>query len=190
MFTYASNANPDWNKKCEEVFFSTSKGNEHTRYGHAKEKVAKQIMEAEFGKVSMLTEIGFLICTKYPWLGLSPDVIVLQNGDFVLFECKSLKIGKECTGLTFLRKVTYLKEGPVGHFQLKKRTSFYTQILLDLFVCNIKMGKLLLYNDVSKTNFYIDVPRDADEIKELVHSLTRTYFKYCLQFLCDKLDSS
>ena len=128
-------------------------------------------MDSEFGNALVLKDSGFVIRTKYPWLGCSPDAIVIENGESVLMECKSLKLGKTNEGLQFLRKCKCLTERSPGEFLLKKTNSYYTQIQFGLYICNLTRAKLLLYNDKSKKNIYIDVERDMDHIQELVRSL-------------------
>lgn len=188
MFTYTTNKAPNWRKKCEDIFFSKFKGNVHTRFGVAKEKVAKKIMKMEYGQEMVLANTGFVISIQYPWLGCSPDAILIEDDESVLIECKSLKVGQTYEGLQFLQKCTCLMEGPVGHFSLRKNTTYYTQIQLGLFVCNLSRAKLLLYNHKGKKNVFIDVNRDIAHIRELVYNLTNTYFVHCLKYLCDNED--
>lgn len=155
----------------------------------AKEIVAKENLETEFGKASILKDLGFIVCIRYPWLGCSPDAIVIDNGEFVLIECKSLKLGKTYAGLQFLRKCKFLIETTPSHFVLKKTNSYFTQIQLGLYICNLTRGKLLLYNHKIKKNLYVDVHRDDEHIRDLLLGLTRTYFTHCFKYLYDKRDN-
>ncbi len=150
--------------------------------------LAVNILEEEYGKENVLRNIGFIVCLKFPWFGVSPDAIVFYNNEYILMECKWKKIGKSYEGLEFLQKLDFLVRTPTGFVLKKIGNTYYAQIQLGLFVCNLKRAKLVLYNQKSKCNLYIDVDFDVDYVNDMLLSLTNTYFNHCLPYFYHRQD--
>lgn len=185
LYTYASNSNPNWKNKCRQQFDANFGGNEFTKAGKKGEILAGDILVEKYGIGKVLTKPGFVACLKFPWLGVSPDIIVVENEEYVLMECKTLKLGLDFEGEDFLNRCKFLTKTPSG-YQLKKRGKhFYCQIQLGLFVCNLNRAKLVLYNQKAKCNYYIDVHFDIHYVNDLLHSLANTYFNHCLPYFYD-----
>ena len=183
LYTYWRNNHPaeKWAEKLEKMYFSTFGGSSDTRYGTRMERKARKLYKV--ANPRLISNVGFVINIKCPWLGASPDGIACENGELIYLEVKSLKVGKRLTGQDFLERANCLQKDADGMFTLRRRNKFFTQIQLGLALTNLKKAKLVLYVGRNNSIICINVLRDDAYISDVIETLTHVYFTYCLQFL-------
>lgn len=91
LFTYSRNKNPDWNKKIEKMNVSTA--NENMKYGLIAENIARNTYIAS-QKCDVL-KLGLIVHQDMPWLGYSPDGIVVKDESTYLLEIKCPVAGQQ-----------------------------------------------------------------------------------------------
>lgn len=90
IFTYSKS---NWQKKCKDYFFPKHFCNEAINHGNINEERAKDVYKTRNGY--SLSEVGLIVCEKYPWLAYSADGIVMRGGKpWKLLEIKCPLSGK------------------------------------------------------------------------------------------------
>ena len=111
------------------------------RYGIEVEETARKFFSEQLGHE--VIQLGLCVKHSKPWLACSPDGAFLdKDGDLCLLEIKSparCKDAEKCD-------VDYLDENGL----LKEKHAYYTQVQLQLYVCNAKMCYFLVWcpNDI------------------------------------------
>ena len=140
------------NEKRLQYFFDdiTSLENvEAIRYGMNLEKSAREKYEEVSGNKVFVP--GLVIKIEEPWLAASPDGLVLdRNKNFKLLEIKCPFSCKEKN-----INVKYVENG-----KLVESHPYYTQIQLQMYVCQAKQSDLFVYSSVDYK--IIPVKYDAD----------------------------
>jgi hypothetical protein len=158
-------------------------GNKHTKFGKAKEPIAKEIFQDAHPELKVINEVGLIINPKFPWLGFSPDGFTIDaEGRMKLIEIKSLEKGKRFTGIAFCKQLPCLTVNE-ERIEMKKKHKFYGQVQLSLALSNLTEAVFLLYVHKNRSVIIIDVPIDLDFVSDMMSSLTNTYFTYFLPFL-------
>lgn len=120
-------------------------------YGREMETEARKKFEEISGK--KIHESGLVVRSDVPFLGASPDGIILDtNGISVLeikcpFKCKDSIIN-----------VDYIDEKK----QLKKSHQYYTQVQMQLFCCNSEICYFFVYSSVDYV--IVSIPREQEFI--------------------------
>ena len=120
-------------------------------YGRANEDKARQkYIEVTGNEVH---PCGLVVHPVQSWLGASPDgIAVTPNYGHV--RALEIKCPYSCASKPEI-EIDYLQEG-----QLKKSSSVYTQIQVQLYCCNLQFADLMVY---SKHDYkLIEVRRDED----------------------------
>lgn len=66
-------------KKTSLCFFQKSFSNKYVCHGNENEKNVLVAYQASTTNI-VLNSLGFIICKLFPWLGFSPDAVVVENG--------------------------------------------------------------------------------------------------------------
>jgi len=98
-------------------------------------------------------------------------------------ESKCLDLGNKYTGEEFCEKVPFLRRNTDGRYKITEHHSFYGQVQLGLFVCNLRRAKLLLYVKKNDSVIPIDIERNEEFLYEFVQTLTLVHRTYMLPFL-------
>lgn len=86
LYTYSGQ---DWETKSLKYFFPKSLTNKFVKHGIKFESEAREVFTAETGLE--VVECGMVISASNPWLGYSPDGIIMEEGKPVaLLEIKCL----------------------------------------------------------------------------------------------------
>lgn len=94
LYTYSSNKNPDWVKKCQNYFDPSDFSNKFTKHGLDYEGPARD----RFSKLtnSTIVQTGLIVSKKNPWLAYSPDGVIIKDDQIVgLLEIKCPFKGKD-----------------------------------------------------------------------------------------------
>ena len=116
----------------KSLLYNKFRGNTHTRYGFAKERATRQEYELKMldsNQHVTIQSCGLFINPCYPYLGASPDGIIINDRKRVgLFECKNLLQNKP---ITLRHAAKYVKgfclELAGGQLKLKRNHSYYFQ---------------------------------------------------------------
>lgn len=122
LYTYTSNKNPDWQKKCDSFFSPKNFRSEYTDYGKKTEGEARECFRKFTNK--LVVETGLIICQQNPWLAYSPDGVIFKDGKpSELLEIKCPFLGKSKDIDTVLNSVIgkfLIQDGE--NLSLKKKT--------------------------------------------------------------------
>lgn len=142
LFTYTSNKNPDWEKKCDSFFSPKNFRSEYTDYGKKTEGEARECFKKATSKD--IIETGLIICQQNPWLAYSPDGVIFKDGKpSELLEIKCPFQGKSKNIHTVVQSVIgkcLIQDGE--NITLKKRHEYYGQVQLGMAVINVKKPHL------------------------------------------------
>lgn len=118
------------------------------RYGREMESIAR----AKFTELNAITvyESGLVVSQEFPWLGASPDGIIIQpNGEIVLLEIKCPVSGQ----FDVMSEPSYIING-----DFKKSHEYYAQIQIQMLVCNAQ--NCVHFVCGQKNSFTYSVKRD------------------------------
>ena len=119
------------------------------KYGIENEDIAREVYEKGTG--NKVEKLGLVVKTSKPYLAASPDGVFLKDGELYLLEIKCPFTKKEATDLHDHECLS--EEG-----YLKKNHQYYTQIQMQMFVCNAKKCHFFLY--APKANHLVEVQFD------------------------------
>lgn len=184
LFTYTSNRNPDWTKKCHDFFFPKNFRSQYTEYGKKTEGEAREA----FKKISKKTvvETGLVISQQNPWLAYSPDGVIVKDG--VLLELLEIK----CPFKGKTKNIAETIEAEIGKslvktdekIYLKQKHVYYGQVQLGMAVLNVKKMSFVIYSSFDKIPFIIAVDFDEVFVKKMLISLKSTFYQKMLHFIC------
>lgn len=83
-----------------------------------------------------VTQVGLIIKNGLPWLGASPDGVVLDQGEPILLEIKAPYSCKDSNV-----NVDYIRDG-----ELKRAHPYYMQLQLTMFCCNVSRAHFFIYS--------------------------------------------
>ncbi|KYN11419.1 hypothetical protein ALC57_16432, partial [Trachymyrmex cornetzi] len=174
LFTYSFNKHPNWGKKYNQVFHNTFSGNETTIHGLRCEGPAKEKYADETN--SKLIETGLLIRHKVPWLGYSPDGIVMNDKleSAILFELKSPKEGERMDANDFI--AIHAVKSFDAHGKLRKKCTHYGQIQLGMLLLGLDYTDYVNYSSFGHNYIYERVSFDFDFVLNMIEILCSVYF--------------
>lgn len=183
LFTYSRGNSPDWTKKLSSLEKSKDfTGNAATRYGQRSESVALGIYE-QLHQGSVV-KCGLVVPPRCPWLGFSPDAVVVKDGKPVtLVEVKSPVCGKQLSVREILaeKAVPYLTfDGENGN--LKRNHKYYGQVQLGMAVLSVDKCDFVIYGKDGIA--VVPVFRDDEFIQRLLTSLHHIFFHVLLPHMC------
>ncbi|XP_043212915.1 uncharacterized protein LOC122389961 [Amphibalanus amphitrite] len=181
LMTYSKRGG-DWEKKLRSLEKAQCwAGNSATAHGIKAEKHALELYEGVCqGK---LVTCGLLVQPGCPWLGCSPDGVVMHDGQAVrLVEVKSPVCGKTMSAADIIseRKVRWL-DVDGENATLKKNHQYYGQVQLGMALLKVNSCDLVLagMGDIA----IIQVERDDGYLGSLVGTLYSVYFDILLPHL-------
>ena len=184
MFTYTSNKNADWTKKCDEFLKAKQFKTEYTEYGKNIEGEARKVF-AEKTQLEIV-QIGLLVSKTNPWLAYSPDgIIVKDKKPVALIEIKCPFAGK--TGniektVNSQLKSCLRKDGE--NIVMRVKHQYYGQIQLGMSVLNLTQTYFVIYSKFDKNYFCLTVARNDSFIHSMLTKLKIMYYGKILQRIC------
>lgn len=199
IFTYASNVNPDWKSKCHKYFNPKKFKTEYTEFGIKYENEARQ-MFSQYTK-SRVEEVGLVVSKLNPWLGYSPDGLILDDSGKVvkLLEIKNLKDGdkktikdaifegsfKSCLVID-KKQVAGQKKPELIVKGLNKKHKYYGQIQLGMFILYLQDAVFAVYAPFDTTMLTISVKYDAAFVAKMLRDVKNAYFNLIIHHVCDQ----
>lgn len=184
LHTYHKNKNPDWEKKSLDYFFVASFSNAHTKYDLDNEPLAREAYEKIMGV--KVIQCGLIVSKTNPWLGCSPDGIVLQDDKpFKVIEIKCPKEGKTNSADETVKHIKWL-EMKHDQITLKKKHLYYAQIQIIMAIVNVPSTDFLIYSSLEKTVKRIPISFDKKYTEDLLFSLKFIYFNFMIHNICKK----
>lgn len=179
LVTYVDNKRPDWDSKIRNLLNNKFQGNESTAYGNHQEPFARRCYEKLKGV--LVVETGLIINPLIPWLGCSPDGIVLGENTI---EIKCPVEGKRKSACQMVSELPYIDK--IGeNLRLKKKHTYNCQVQLGMFLTNLKKCDFILYSSLDDTCIIVSVPFDEDLVlNTYIPKLQYVYFSQMLRKLC------
>ncbi|XP_043210531.1 uncharacterized protein LOC122375293 [Amphibalanus amphitrite] len=189
LYTHeAKGAKADWVAKLGAIERAKGfAGNAATRYGQKCEGAAIQMYEGMCEGGECIVKCGLLIPPACPWLGFSPDAVVVRDGKPVrLVEVKSPVCGKKLSPLQMLsqKSLAYVDfDGENG--ELRKRHQYYGQVQLGMAILAVDKCDFVIYGKDGIA--ILPVYRDPVFQERLLQSLRKVFFTVLLPQMCRKV---
>ena len=179
IYTYLSNKNPNWKQKVDKVLFNSFTGNADTRHGVRSEPKAKKKYESQCE--TTITNIGIVIREEVPWLGYSPDGVIVRNSTLkFLIEIKCPIIGKKLTAAEVARTMNCFIVDEYDQFIFKTNHKYFAQIQLGMFLLNLPKCHFIVYASFDNSIKIFEVDYDEMYAHSLIVSLKNAYFNFIL----------
>lgn len=191
----------DWSSKAMRYFWPKSFKSKYTEYGKQYEGSARKAYEGR--NRYKVVDTGLIVSQKQPWLGYSPDGIVIENNKPIkLLEIKCpysgmfqqnqfiqkanmllFVSGKENPAITFVNSCKYL-EFRDNFLTLKKNHLYYAQIQLGMTILNLPECDFVLYSPYDDSFLNIIIKYDEEYVTKMLHKLRYNYFQNMLHTIC------
>ena len=184
LYTYSKRGG-DWDGKMAKMEKGQEwKGNSATAHGIRAEKYSLELYEAVC--TGKLVTCGLLVQPGCPWLGCSPDGVVMRAGEAVkLVEVKSPVCGKTLSAVDIIRdkKVSWLEVAGENAY-LKRNHQYYSQVQLGMALLKVSVCDLVVSGkgDIA----VVRVERDKEYVNNLIHTLHKVYFNVMLPHLVSR----
>jgi YqaJ-like viral recombinase domain len=180
LYTYAKNKNPDWEKKYEGLHRSFS--TPATVYGKTMEEPAFRAYQRSEPSVK---RSGFCVNPKYPWVGCSPDGIIVEKRRII--EIKCLPVFKQSpVDMDAVKFVEKVDGGESGDYVLKKKHVYYGQVQLNMFLMNCTSADLVIYSKSTDSFVAVRVQYDYFFVLHMLETLKSVYFSKLLPIIFQK----
>ncbi|KAK3921443.1 hypothetical protein KUF71_001223 [Frankliniella fusca] len=175
--TYIHNKNPNWDNKYLELYHSNPHGPD-IEHGNQYEDLARDAYVKETG--SCVAETGLLVRSELPWLGFSPDGVVLSENrvPLKLLEIKCPKAGKTMSSSLFAEMNALQVLDKNGNMKVKHR--YHGQVQLGLLLLGLEVCDFINYSSLKNDYLPITVKFNAKFAKELGTDICKAYFKHML----------
>ncbi|XP_054708820.1 uncharacterized protein LOC129221113 [Uloborus diversus] len=177
LYTYGSRKNSNWKQKIHNTVNNSFMGNASTKYGSKAERICKEFLK----ETQQVIDCGLLVHPSEPWMGCSPDGLILYNGEVCLLEIKCPVLGKSETALRVIPTVDYVNVVD-NEYKLKKRHTYYGQVQLGLFLTSTKSCLFVIFCTYDKSYISVKVDYDADFLEKYLKKLKNVYFNQFLPF--------
>ena len=186
QYTYYANRSADWEKRYQELYHSSFRGNEHTAEGLECEPLAREVYE-DVHQCSIF-ESAVLVRPEVPWLGASLDgTVVNAQGNFLKnIEIKTFKEGQRLSASEMLEFNAISSFDKYG--KLKVNHAHYAQVQLGLFVTGLDECDYVVYSQLGKDCVVVPVKYDEQHVLELISRLINVYFEQFLPRMMSDMD--
>ena len=189
LYTYARSRGvelDEWEGKLSAMT-KPFRGNQATIYGKRCERQALTLYKEHVqGSGAKVVQCGLIVPPKCPWIGVSPDAIVFQDGKaHRLVEIKSPTAGAKLSAAELLieGKAHYVVfDGENG--SLRQRHPYYGQVQMGMAVLSVSTCDFVVYGNGSLA--IIKVPRDDAFIRDMLQVLHSVYFRVMLPYHASK----
>lgn len=189
LFTYTNSRNPDWQKKCSSHLKPVKFKSKYTDYGRKAEAEARQLFVERIEKT--VFETGLVISKENPWIGVSPNGVVFENGRPT--ELLEIKCPYKGASMSVDESIEHefkkcLKKRD-GNYYLKKKHKYYDQVQLGMAVLNVLTTSFVIYASYDKSMKILSVPIDEPFILKMLTALKPICFNVMLHCICLNDDS-
>ncbi|XP_016655892.1 uncharacterized protein LOC107882272 [Acyrthosiphon pisum] len=188
LYTYYMSSNKSdekWSKKASSYFWPKSFSNKFVKHGIKYEQVAR-VLYAETTKQKVI-QSGFVVHYQTPWLGYSPDGIVLDgsNVPIKLLEIKCPYLGSSKSVPELINDLKYIIKNSDGSFSLNKRDAYYAQVQLGLVMLNLETCDFVIYSSLEHKYIILKTDFDYEYCKKMLCTLKIIYFEKLIHDICN-----
>lgn len=181
LYTYYLNDPGDrnWTKKLSAIIHPMEKRLSPLLYGKEMEGHALNCYRQKH-KGKRIIRMGLIIPPSAPFLGCSPDAIVLEDAKLVEIKCPFS--GKYKTLSEVLEKLKWIEKKD-NKYMLRKRHAYYGQVQLAMCLTRTKTADLVVFSAHDNDCASIEVPYDNDFVSKMIPVLRDIYFNIFLPLL-------
>uniref|UniRef100_A0A2S2PE25 YqaJ viral recombinase domain-containing protein n=1 Tax=Schizaphis graminum TaxID=13262 RepID=A0A2S2PE25_SCHGA len=188
LFTYytaSKKTDAQWALKASKYFWPNTFSNKFVKHGIKYESVAIELFARD--SKQKIVPCGFVTSYNYPWLGYSPDGIIVNNFNepTKLVEIKCPYLGSTVGLQNVIEKVKFISKNTDGSLTLNKKDSYYAQVQLGLVLLNLSSCDFVVYNSLEHSYIVINVEFDFHYCKILLQVLKIVYFEKLLHTICE-----
>ncbi|XP_065088577.1 uncharacterized protein LOC135710055 [Ochlerotatus camptorhynchus] len=138
----------------------------------------KHVMAVLNHLLIFLTKCGFTIPPHIPWLGCSPDGIIIDETKVIEVKCPV--VGNTVSLNETLEKLKYLtKNGKT----LKKNHLYYLQVQLNMFILKCSSTDFIIYSEFEDKCYVQTIHYDEEYLQPIICCLKEVYFNAFLKIL-------
>lgn len=186
LFTYnnISRTEDQWSLKASKYFWPKLFTNKYVQHGINYENIARKMYSEKY-KVNVV-ECGLVTNKKNPWLGYTPDGVILNKKmiPIKLIEIKCPYKGKTLSLNNLIEELPFILKDSNGLLSLKSRHAYYAQIQLGLVLLNCPSCDFIIYDSFDNNILVINISLDYDYAKNLIFNLKIIYFEKLLHEIC------
>lgn len=166
----------DWRRKITALVVPREIQSFAISHGVRCEPLAIKAYERDYNKC--VSACGFVIPPHIPWLGCSPDGIIMHERKIIEVKCPSSgadhSLNDVLEGATYLTKQLRL---------LKRNHQYYTQVQLNMFVLKCTTADFVIYSEAEDKCHVETINYDENHVRTILSSLREVYFNAYLKFL-------
>ena len=156
-------------------------------YGLAHEAVALERFRVQMG-LEVVRKAGFFICHRLPFLGATPDGIILPGDETQTKDCQSealVEIKFPYAHRFNGRAPDYLELQEDGQYELNKKHNYYYQVQGQLYVCEKDLCYFVVFT--FPRLYIVKVYKDVDFCElHMIPKLKEFYFNYFKPMIVDE----
>lgn len=179
LYTYY-NSRPDsvkdWRRKITGLVVPKEIQSVAISHGVRCESLAIHAYERDYNKT--VSRCGLVIPPHIPWLGCSPDGIIMQEKKIIEVKCPLS--GADHPLCEVLETATYLTKNLK---LLKRNHQYYTQVQLNMFVLKCTTADFVIYSEADDKCNVETINFDENYVRMILSSLREVYFNAYLKFL-------
>lgn len=188
LFTYytaSKKTDAQWALKASKYFWPNTFSNKFVKHGIKYESVAIELFARD--SKQNIVPCGFVTSYDYPWLGYSPDGIIVNNFNepTKLVEIKCPYLGSTVGLQDVIEKVKFISKNADGSLTLNKKDAYYAQVQLGLILLNLSSCDFVVYNSLEHNYIVINVEFDFNYCKTLLQVLKIVFFEKLLHSICE-----
>jgi len=188
LYTFNQHPKSDekWSIQASKYFWPKPFTNNAVKHGIKFEIIARELYEKQTGHVVM--QRGFITSKKVPWLGYSPDGVIideLTNTLIKLLEIKCPFKGKTLGIEELLNNLNCLVKGKLT---LKVKHAYYAQVQLGMIMLNVPCCDFVVYSSFNNNYHVIPVELNLNYCTNLLCHLKVIYFEKLIHEICNLSD--
>lgn len=187
LFTASRNSKTNWEKKSKDYFWPKKFQSDATQYGIKTEKLARDKYKERYHEVTVLDDCGLIVSPQNPWLGFSPDGVIMKDGrPYKLLEIKCPLLGETKSIDEVLPTLSrYLKYNEATKtYSLKKRNEYYSQITLGMALLNVRFCDFVVFTKYDQYLWIETVELDETYAATLLVTVKQSFFNRMLHQIC------
>lgn len=179
LYTYyscRSDKPKDWKRKIMNIVIPREFQTTATMHGIRSELPAINAYMRDFGKV--VVRCGLVVHPNIPWLGGSPDGIVINENKIIEVKCP--EVGKNVPLEDMIPSLKYLT---TTQRLLKKNHQYYAQVQMNMLILKCKQTDFIIYSAYEDKCYVQTIHFDEMFMRDVLYSLKEVYFNAFLKYL-------
>lgn len=186
LFTYNKTLKTDeqWSLKASRYFWPKLFTNKAVQHGLKYENKVREMYAKDTG--FDILECGLVINPLNPWLGYTPDGIIVDTNciPIKLIEIKCPFKGKVLNLNDLVNNLIFIVKNNNGLLSLKQNHSYYAQVQMGMVMLNVNTCDFIVYSSYEDTYVVINVMYDEIYCKNMFFKLKIIYFERLLHNIC------